>query len=144
MAASKTQIKGLSFSIKNRLSDATLSGILSISINGQEVSLQDVSIDLFDRVLRPAEITTQNPVDFPLRKTFNVLVKTAALPEGKHSLEIGFEVSPFGKLTLQVDDSIKKEDHNRIKIPRDDNDDYSPEAIKTRQKFVEEFAGVKP
>jgi hydroxymethylglutaryl-CoA reductase (NADPH) len=139
----KNTEQGLSFSIKNRLSDATLSGIFSIKINGQEVSLQDVSIDLLDRVLRPADINAQNPVDFPLRKTFNVLIKAEALPEGKHSLEIGFEVSPFGKLELQVDDSIKKEDQNRIKIPRDDKDDYSPEAIKARQKFVEEFAGVK-
>ena len=56
---------------------------------------------------------------------------------------MGFESEPFGKLSLKVDDSITEERPKAVHIPRDTTDDYSESAIKTRQRFVEEFTGTK-
>ncbi|HAS42076.1 MAG TPA: hydroxymethylglutaryl-CoA reductase [Microscillaceae bacterium] len=136
---------GVSFAIKNRLSDATLTGLMNVKIGGKEVSLDQVKIELGDgKPLAPKDITGEAPVDFPLRKTFKVVAKMDALPVGRHSIEVAFEATPFGKLELQVDDAIS--DNTAIdtkKIPRDDLDDYSEKAIKTRQDFIEQYTGQK-
>ena len=126
---------GVSFAIKNRLSDATLTGLMNVKIGGKEVALDQVKIELGDgKPLAPKDITGDDPVDFPLRKTFRVVAKMDALPVGRHSIEVAFEATPFGKLELQVDDAISDgTTADTKKIPRDDLDDYSEKAIKTRQ-----------
>lgn len=136
---------GVSFAIKNRLSDATLTQLTSLKISGKEVSLSKVKIDLGgDSPLKPQDISEENPIEFPLRKTFRVIAAMDNLPDGKHSIEISFVATPFGKLDLQVDDSISSETKSdTVKIPRDDVDDYSEKAIKTRQKFVEKYTSKK-
>ncbi len=68
-----------------------------------------------------------------------VVAKCPALPLGKHDIEIVFDAKPFGKLKLNVQ-TIAEAVPSK-KIPRDATDDYSPEAIRARQTFVEEFTG---
>jgi len=42
----KNTPEGVQFSIKNRLSDATLTGVTSLKFNGQKVSRRAIRIDL--------------------------------------------------------------------------------------------------
>ena len=65
------------------------------------------------------------------------------LKDGKYKIALGFKASPFGKLKLKVDGSIVTKRENEVKIPRDEEDDFSEKAIKMRQKFVEEYTGKK-
>ncbi len=74
-----------------------------------------------------------------MRRAINVITKQAPLPEGKYKVKIEFKASPFGSLEIKVEDSIAKEDMSIVKIPRNDLDDYSEEAIKARQKFINDF-----
>ncbi|MCI0693711.1 hydroxymethylglutaryl-CoA reductase [candidate division KSB1 bacterium] len=135
---------GIKFSIKNRLSDAMLTGVGNIIINGAEVPRHALSLDLGNgQILTPDQISSNHPIDFPLRKTLDILARIAPLAEGKHSLEIAFETKAFGKLKLKVDDAISETTVARIVIPRHPQDDYSDEAIKKRQKFVEQLTGAK-
>ncbi len=132
------------FSIKNRLSDATLTALGSVAIDGIEVPRHALSLDLANgRIITPDQISSSYPIDFPLRKTLDILARIAPLAEGKHNLEIAFETKTFGKLKLKVDDAISEMAPARIVIPRHPEDDYSDEAIKKRQKFVEQFAGAR-
>jgi len=62
---------------------------------------------------------------------------------GKHKIEIHFDSKPFGKLKLKAEDAISEEVDDRRQIPRDKVDDYDDEIIIKRQKYVEEFSGVK-
>ena len=136
--------QGVSFSLKNRLSDASLLGISKLKIAGIEIPLDKVKIHLDDgQELTPAEISKANPVDFPLRKVIDVHADMDNLPEGKFKIQISFEAKPFGKLNLKVEDSITSKDEKRVVIPRNKKDDYSPEAIKERQDFVEKYTGKK-
>lgn len=137
--------EGVSFAIKNRLSDATLTSLASVKISGKEVPLAKLKIDQGDGApLAPQDISEDKPVEFPLRKTFKVVAAVDALPEGKHSIEVSFVVAPFGRLDLQVDDAISNgKVSDTKKIPRDDLDDYSEKAIKIRQDFVEQYASKK-
>ncbi|MGH7453106.1 MAG: hydroxymethylglutaryl-CoA reductase, partial [bacterium] len=103
-----------------------------------------LSLDLGNgQIITPDQISSSRPIDFPLRKALDILAHIQPLAEGKHSLEIAFETKTFGKLKLKVDDAISETTPARIVIPRHSEDDYSNEAIKKRQKFVEQLTGAK-
>ncbi|MEM7655298.1 MAG: hydroxymethylglutaryl-CoA reductase [Bacteroidota bacterium] len=135
---------GVQFSLKNRLTDATLTGVRRVSIGGKDIPLDQVSIRLSDGTsFDPANISADSPVDFPLRAVLDIVATADHLPEGKHKIEVGFKAKPFGKLTLKVEGSISQDDTNRVVIPRSNEDDYDEEIIKIRQKFVENYTGKK-
>ncbi len=135
---------GVQFSIKNRLSDAYLTEVNNILIDDQEVPLAAVAISLNgDQTITPDQITARNPVSFPLRQKLDITARIAPLPSGKHKIEIRFKTTPFGKLKLEVEDAISESDEHLLRIPRDRSDDYSPEIIKKRQEFVQQFTGAK-
>lgn len=135
--------EGVRFSLKNRLSDATVTGLHSVSFDGEPVPVEKLSLvlDTGERLL-PQELHGK-PVDFPLRRSLDILADVGPLEDGIHRIEVKFDAQPFGTLKLKVDGSIAKEVEKRIKIPRNDVDNYSPEIIKARQQFVEEFTGKK-
>ena len=134
---------GVKFSVKNRLSDATLLGVSGLQLGDTEVPLDKVALRLDDgRQISPTELAAQ-PVDFPLRRVIEVVAHIPHLPKGKHKIELEFDSKPFGKLRLKVADSITDDHEHLVRIPRNKKDDYGPEAIKARQKFVKDLTGVK-
>ena len=135
---------GVQFALKNRLSDATLTGIRAISINGNGVDFSKVELRMADGRSMPASaVTTDHPVEFALRTSVLLHCAMDALSEGKYSISITIEVAPFGELTLEVEDGLSVEQKNRTSIPRDGADDYAPGIIATRQKFVEDYTSVQ-
>lgn len=134
---------GVRFSLKNRLSDAEFAGLLGVQIDGMDVPLTAITMNLDNgHTYAPADVSSETPIPFPLRATVHVTAAVAALPEGKHEIEIAFRAKPFGKLKFKVEDAITRKD-DMVRIPRDPKDDYSVEAIAQRQKFVETFTGQK-
>lgn len=139
----KNTDSGVQFSVKNRLSDAQLTGIKSVSIDGNELPMSALKVVGEDgSTIDPQSITAERPLDFPLRRIITIHADQGQLPEGKHKLEIAFSTTPFGSLKLKVEDAITEKDE-MVRIPRDNQDDYGENAIKMRQKFVEEFTGAK-
>jgi hydroxymethylglutaryl-CoA reductase (NADPH) len=138
----KNSPDGVQFTIKNRLSDATVTGLRGIRIDGREIPLHDVEVRVDDVAIQTHQITDAKPLAFPLKHTLQIVARAAALPLGKHDIELVFDARPFGKLKLTVQDAIAEALPVGKKIPRDANDDYCPEAIRSRQAFVEEFGGV--
>lgn len=133
---------GVSFSIKNRLSDAELVGLRTIAIDGQEVPLSAVTLCLADgRCFQPDQISSRQPLTFPLRTVVDIQAAIPQLRDGKHTLQIGFDSRPFGKLQFSVEDATAQEKEEQVRIPRDANDDYGEAVIKERQAFVEQFTG---
>ena len=131
------------FSLKNRLSDATLVGLHHVAFNGQAVPHDAIGLQVDEATtLAPGEISPERPVDFPLRRSVDVVSRIPPLAEGKHHIELGFEVKPFGKLKLKIETAITAATDHLTRIPRDAVDDFDPHAIRMRQKFVEEFAGA--
>lgn len=135
---------GVQFSVKNRLSDVELTGLRKVAVDGKEVSLDTIRLVLSDgRTLAPQDISPANPLAFPLRTPLTIQTQLPALPKGKHEIEIGFDAKNFGKLQLKVDDAISDQTKQGIRIPRDENDDYSPDVIAKRQALLTEFSGAK-
>ena len=132
------------FALKNRLSDATLTRLVGVRINDQEVPLANLSLDLGDgRPIPGREVTLQATLPFPLRKTVHITARTAALAVGKHEVTIAFEADPFGSLSFTVKDTIAEVKHTRVSVPADKDDNQKPEIIAARQKFIEEFTGAR-
>jgi hydroxymethylglutaryl-CoA reductase (NADPH) len=134
--------QGVQFSIKNRLSDAQLTGLRAIKIDDREVPASDLRLVVDGGQQYGADDISQNgPVDFPLRQVVTIVAKHEPLEIGKHDIEIAFDSKPFGKLKFSVQDAIQEKREETAKIPRDNQDDYSESAIRTRQQFVEQFTG---
>ena len=135
---------GVKFTIKNRLSDATLTYFNAVRIDGQEVPRDRIKLDLGDgKALSPDQISESNPIDFPLRKVVEVYSAVGHLQDGQHQIELIFDTKPFGELHVKVKCSIAEAAENLVRIPRDQEDDYSKKIIKKRQKFVEELTKTK-
>jgi hydroxymethylglutaryl-CoA reductase (NADPH) len=135
---------GIKFSIKNRLSDATLNEISRVVITGEEIPLEDIHLDLGNgQVISPLELNEGEPMDFPLRMSFDVICKRAPILPGMHQIEVEFKAEPLGKLKLKVEGSFTDQKSERPSIPRDNTDDYTAESIKRRQEFLEKQTGKK-
>lgn len=133
---------GIQFSVKNRLSDARLVEISCISINDQDLDLDQTYLVLPDGTrVKASTITPDNPLNFPLRQVIDIISPLNHFPPGKYFLELRFRAEPFGVLNFDVEDSIQEYIPERIAIPRRLDDNYSPEAVQERQVFVGRFTG---
>ena len=136
--------RGIQFSLKNRLKDGKLTNIRYVKVNDKEVDKDKLMIELGDGRKYAAETITENaPIEFPLRQVINFLADIDHLDEGKHNIEVSVDAKPFGKLKIKVEDAITKPDDHLVKIPRDNSDDFSEDAIKARQEFAEKFTDNK-
>jgi len=135
---------GVRFALKNRLSDATLTGVSGLKIDGLELALDGVTLELGDgETVAATAVSEQNPIPFPLRKIVHVQAADGSLSMGKHKIAIGFSTQPFGQLDLKVDDSISEDKVARVTVPYDKDNDYGDPAIKRRQEFVQSYADTK-
>src|SRR5512143_1734672 len=141
----KNAEQGVQFAVKNRLSDAELTGLRSIAMDGQPITLSEVTLELADgKTLKPDQISAANPIAFPLRATVLLQTRLAPLPVGLHEIEIAFETRPFGKLQFKVEDTISEHEAQGIRIPRNAADDYGEAIIRQRQALVEQLSGTQP
>ena len=137
---------GVSFSLKNRLSDSTLTGVNHIRIDGEEIASSHLTLIVENGEAIPAtKISPDSPVDFPLRQVVKIDAHGVDLGEGIHRLEIAFETANFGELAFKVKDSIRTAgiEDSMPRIPRSNEDDFAVDVIKERQKFVSEYSGVE-
>ncbi len=134
---------GVRFGLKNRLSDAKVTAISGIAIDGRKLALADVTLDIGGEVLAAGEVTTARPIALPLRRQLTVICRGQQLESGKHTVGINFEASPFGKLAFEVADAIREHAEHRVSVPCDKENNYAPEIIRARQEFVAELTGAK-
>ena len=65
------------------------------------------------------------------------------LAEGQHEISMVFDAQPFGRLNLEVQDTLKTAASAPGALPRDAEDDYSDEIIQARQAFIREQSGAE-
>jgi hydroxymethylglutaryl-CoA reductase (NADPH) len=140
----KNSQSGVSFSVKNRLSPAKLRRIQRVVLNGHVLDEDEISLACDGGSPIPASsIGPDNPVDFPLGALLKFELAVEPLGEGQHDLEVVFDAPPFGRLTLEVSDSLKTAELAPGTIPRDPEDDYSEAVIQARRDFIREQTGVQ-
>jgi hydroxymethylglutaryl-CoA reductase (NADPH) len=134
---------GVQLSLKNRLSDGTLTRLTRVAIDGKVVPADAVRFDLDGKWVSASQITPAAPVAFPLRRVVTVQVAIPHLAHGSHEIEIDFEAKPFGELELRVKDAIEVQAPKRTVVPYDKDDNYSPAIIGARREFIEKYTGAK-
>ncbi len=137
----KNTNNGVQFSLKNRLSDAEFGALDGIKFDGREIPINKISVDLGDGSFIPAE--NVRDVSFPLKKVLHVKADVGNFEPGKYKIHIAFKAKPFGSLKFEVEDAIAETETLEVRIPRDEQDDYSEKAVENRQKFVEDYTKVK-
>ncbi|HSE27139.1 MAG TPA: hydroxymethylglutaryl-CoA reductase [Gemmatimonadales bacterium] len=135
---------GLTFGLKNRLADATITRVLRVIINGREVPLAQVAVDLGDGKAVPADsITAERPQPFTLRQQARIHARGMRLELGTHEIQIAIDTRPFGTLEVKVKDALHGVTERRPHIPYVKDDNLSAGIIAERQKFAEGFTGTK-
>ncbi len=135
--------EGFHFSLKNRLRDVTLTRVRSLRVDGLDIPLDDLVIDLGDgHTLRATEISPQRPQAFPLRQGARLRSARGLLPQGPHEIRITFETLPFGSMEIAVKDVIAECATHHSALPCDKQHNATPAIIRQRQRFVEEYSGV--
>jgi len=138
----KNRPNGVNFLLKNRLSDARLTGILGISLNGESIDLTQINLELPDgQQFSPKQVSEATRSIFLCAKLFKVIIQTDHLPLGKYKIGIRFKTDPFGDLKFDVEDSISEKKDTLVRIPRSQVDNYADVIIQERQQFVEKTAG---
>ncbi len=135
--------EGVRFSLKNRLSDSTVTDLQSVKIDDAAVPRSAIAVDLGEGTRLSADEIAANPVAFPLRHSIDIICAVPPLGKEMHKIEVKFNAQPFGALTLKVDSAVTEKREDVVRIPRDPNDDYSPAIVKQRQAFIEEYTGVR-
>ena len=135
---------GLSFGLKNRLADATLLRVIRISINGVEIPLAEVTVDLGDGEPMPAgAISADHPRPFALKQPALIRARGVRIDQGTHEIHVEIDTRPFGPLDVKVKDALQGAPERRTRIPYLKDGNYSPAIIAERQKFAEEFTGAR-
>lgn len=132
----------LAFQLKNRLSDAKLTAIHAISVNGEDIDANRITLVCNGEQLPAATVSADAPISFPLRAIAEVRIDGLTLSEGRHDIDIRVSAEPFGKLKFSVRDGLAGE-VKRVRVPNDAEDDYGREAIETRRQFIEDTTGAE-
>ena len=132
------------FSIKSRLSPAMISGISQVVINGEPLAHDKIRViaDASDPI-PISSVDEANPLHFPLGALISFHLDMEPLAEGVHDILLEFEAPPFGRICLEVQDSLRSASKTPGQVPRDTVDDYSDEIIHTRQAFIREHTGAE-
>ena len=137
---------GVRFSLKNRLRDASLCKIISVTINKQEINPDNIFVSSVDEEqISTADIEASAGMQFALGAELTFFITDIKLPlNSNHLLDIYIETAPFGKIKLSIEDQLNDAIDNSDKLPRNPADDLNPSIIKTRQEFVKTFTQTVP
>ncbi len=136
---------GVRFALKNRLSDASLLALRSLSVDGREADLATVTFELADGTLLSAgAISVAQPLEFPLKRVVQIRIEGfGALARGNHELIVEFDAKPFGELKLKVNDTISDATPKRLQIPYDKENDHTRGWADRRRALVTELTGQR-
>ena len=136
---------GLTFMLKNRLKDATLKELKWISLDGEKIPDDKITLQVGpDTLLSVEELNDAHGTDFALKQIITVYLKVdEQISPEKRKIGISFSASPFGKLKFEVEDNVSEATSSNGQIPRDSHDDYGPSVIAERQKYFEARADGK-
>jgi hydroxymethylglutaryl-CoA reductase (NADPH) len=132
------------FSVKNRLSPATLLSVSHVAIDGDEIPRQAVNVSIDDgSATSLTSITPDHAVDFPLGTLLTFFLDIEPLEAGGHDITVVFTTKPFGELRMAVSDPLNAGATTPGALPRDAENDYTPEIIAARQAFINEHCGKR-
>ena len=101
----KNEEDGFAFELKNKIDSGSVSGIAAISVDGEERSLDGVTIKLGDKVREASSLSWSNSLFVTYGKTLKIHVP-GELEPGKHEIKLKVKAQEIGSLTLPIEDTV--------------------------------------
>ena len=97
---------GFSLKLKNLIAPGTITGILSLELDGRAVDLAQLSIIPPSGNVRPAPgISAQSPLQFPVGADVRLVVSEEPLEAGAHELILCVVVKEVGPLDIPISEN---------------------------------------
>ncbi|MFQ5861225.1 MAG: hypothetical protein ACE5IG_06725 [Dehalococcoidia bacterium] len=93
--------QGFQFQLKNSLGSGYARKLLALTLDGQELPLEQCSFTVASKEVPFAEVSPANPFTLAMNKTTTIAVKGTSLSKEPHKLQMAFEVA--GLSTLKFD-----------------------------------------
>jgi hydroxymethylglutaryl-CoA reductase (NADPH) len=137
---------GFEFKLKNRLKESCLCKVISISINNQEISKDNISLCTDEAVsITPNQLEQSEGLNISLgAEVIFFISDCSVLTDDIQHLDMRLELKPLGEIRLKVKDEITTYKKQQQNLPRNPNDDLNPTAIGQRQDYVREFCHQSP
>lgn len=137
---------GLHFRLKNRIKDAVLRQVTSLSINKNEIALQNVFLFTGDKIKMSLEqLNLSEGVTFSLGAELDFCITDfAPVSSGPITVDIHLVAEPFANLHLKVQDELKDTSTDNESLPRKLGDDLNSNIVSARQGYVHEITGTSP
>jgi hydroxymethylglutaryl-CoA reductase (NADPH) len=136
------------FALDNRLGAASLTRVVRLGVDGTDVPLDAVELDLGGGTRRMANtIGPAHPAELRLRERAQVRACGRSLAGGRHRLDIALELAPWGLLELEVADDVAGDGDDAagargVPYHKDPAADATAEAAAARRRHVAERTGA--
>jgi len=102
----KSTGSGFSFELKNTLGSGYANAVGPLTVDGDEVLLEDSFFTLEDKEVSFAEVDEKNTFGLPVNRTIVISVRGRRLAPGAHQIGFPFTVPGFGKLGFDFADEV--------------------------------------
>jgi hypothetical protein len=96
---------GFVFSVKNKIESGSMSGIAKLAVDGEEQSLEGVTIQMGEKVRNVSEITWSSSLYVPYGSTMTIFVP-GKLEAGEHTITVQVNVPELGRISLPVTGTV--------------------------------------
>jgi acetamidase/formamidase len=97
---------GFSLKLKNSLSPGTTTAVAPIKVDGNEYSLDSLTIRSVDGEVLGSEVSAENTFPIKVGVEIELIIKGDPLPEGEHTIDLALTTKEAGTLAFDVTDSI--------------------------------------
>jgi hypothetical protein len=93
--------EGFVFSVKNKIDSGSVSGIVKLSIDGVERSLEGATVQIRERVRPVSEISWSSSLYVPYGATVTIYV-SGALEPGEHTINMQVNTVEEGRISIPI------------------------------------------
>ena len=105
----KNTTGGFEFQLKNRLGSGYAHGLLPLTVDGTEVSLEQTQFSLEGEKTSFSDVSMENTFTLAMNKTVVIRAAGITLESGAHKLEMAFDVPGLGTLRFDFNDIVADE-----------------------------------
>ena len=97
---------GIEFQILNKLGSGQARRLLPLTVDGDELPLENCSFHLDNEAVSFTDVTSDRPFAMALNRATLISASGITLSEGSHTIGMAFEVSGFGVLKFDFVDKV--------------------------------------
>ena len=97
---------GLSFELKNSLGSGYAKSMNPLTIDGEEVPMENTTFTVDDRTVAFSEVNADVPFTLAMNRTTTIAASGFSLAPGAHKIGMAFEVQGLGVLRFDFTDAV--------------------------------------